>query len=226
MNYQISNSTFAPIVQINLSQGEKVKIERGSMVYKNGAVAIEGGLNGQGLLKSIGRAMTSGESMFITTATSNSNNGVIGVAPATPGEIIALQCGEQQWFLNDGAYLASSEEISYEMNRKSGVGTALLGGSGGFFNMKTSGVGTVLVNAFGSIIEYNLNNSDEFYVDNSHVVAWSSDLNYSMEVASGTFGFTTGEGVIIKFSGTGKLYIQTRHLAALAGEIKKYLPNK
>ena len=31
-------------------------------------------------------------------------------------------------------------------------------------------------------------------IDNEHVVAWSDSLNYEIKIASGTFGFTTGEG--------------------------------
>lgn len=225
MNYEISNHAFAPIVNIKLGLNEKIKIERGSMVYKNSDVAIEGNLNGKGFFKSLGRALTSGESMFITTATSSSENGLIGIAPSIPGEIKGIECGKNQWFLNDGSYLASSESVSYEMIRKSRTGTALVGGTGGFYNMKTNGEGIVLISGFGNIIEYDLNGGEEFIVDNSHVLAWSTELTYSTEIASGAFGFTTGEGFVLKFKGTGKLYIQTRQLASLADNIARYLPS-
>lgn len=226
MNYEITDSNFAPIVKINLKTNEKIKIERGSMVYKNDSTAIEGGLNGKGLFKSIGRALTSGESMLITTATGLSDDAILGIAPSIPGEIVGLTCGAEQWFLNDGSYLASSSTVSYEMIKKSGLGSSLLGGMGGFFNMKTSGSGTVLINSFGNIIEHTLDGSQDFIVDNSHVIAWSTNLNHSLEAASGKIGFTTGEGLAIRFKGMGKVYIQTRQIPSLALEVGKYITTK
>ena len=61
-------------------------------------------------------------------------------------------------------------------------------------------------------------------VDNEHVVAWEADLEYHIEVASGMFGFTTGEGLVNTFNGSGRVYIQTRNLANLAQAMHPYLP--
>ena len=46
----------------------------------------------------IGRSVVSGESMFITQAVSNGNDGKIALAPSTlPGQVIALELGAQQY---------------------------------------------------------------------------------------------------------------------------------
>ena len=64
----------------------------------------------------------------------------------------------------------------------------------------------------------------ELTIDNDHVVAWESTLDYHMAIASGTFGFTTGEGIVNKFTGQGKVLIQTRNLQSFADALGTYLP--
>ncbi|MEQ2561551.1 AIM24 family protein, partial [Sutterella wadsworthensis] len=79
--------------------------------------------------------------------------------------------------------------------------------------------------SFGDIIELEVTPNLPLTVDNNHVLAWSSDLDYNIEIASGTFGFTTGEGLVNTFRGSGKVLIQTRNIASLASEISKFIPN-
>ena len=61
-------------------------------------------------------------------------------------------------------------------------------------------------------------------IDNEHVVAWDASLDYQIQIASGTFGFTTGEGLVNVFHGNGTVYIQTRNIHNLADALKPYLP--
>ncbi|MBT8846585.1 TIGR00266 family protein, partial [Lactobacillus delbrueckii subsp. bulgaricus] len=53
-------------------------------------------------------------------------------------------------------------------------------------------------------------------IDNEHVIAWDANLDYDIKVASGMFGFTSGEGLVNHFTGDGKVLIQTRNLHSLA----------
>jgi len=211
MVYVMTQSTAFPLVEITLAMGETVRIERGSMVYHSGGVKLEGKMNsnGGGLLSAIGRSMVSGESMFITHATGMSHGAKLAIAPASIGSIRELKIGPQQWRINDRAFLACDSGVAYEMKRQS-VGKAFFGGTGGLFVMETKGQGSMLINSYGDMIEINLDGSYPLTVDNIHVVAWSSTLNYNIKVASGTFGFTTGEGLVNEFTGCGTVLVQTR----------------
>jgi uncharacterized protein (TIGR00266 family) len=230
LNYTISQDTAFPTVTLHLSKGEQVQIERGSMIAHNGQVQLEGHMNSNGkkglggMLSALGRSVTSGESFFITTATGTTDNGELLIAPANPGAIRELKTdGSQQWRLNTSAYLASDAGTGYQMVRQK-LGTAVFGGTGGLFVMETQGAGTFLVSGYADIIEVNLDNN-EYVVDNSNVVAWSQSLNYNIEVASGTFGFKTGEGLVNHFQGTGKILVQTRSIEGLANLLMPYLPD-
>ncbi|WP_262316536.1 TIGR00266 family protein [Lacticaseibacillus parakribbianus] len=232
MDYQLQGSDTFPIAVVHLDQGQAVQIESGAMIYHNGRVALEGRMNSNGkgglggLMSAIGRSMTSGESFFITTATATAAAGELAVAPGNPGAIRELTVDDDhQWRLNTGAFLAADATTGYKMERQS-VGRALFGGTGGLFVMATHGHGTMLVSAYGDLLALDLAAADDYVVDNNHVVAWASTLDYRIEAASGAFGFTTGEGLVNHFSGSGRVYIQTRNVEALAGLVQPFLPDK
>lgn len=136
--------------------------------------------------------------------------------------IRALDIGAEQWRLNDSAFLACDASVGYTMQRQS-AGKAIFGGTGGFFVITTQGSGTMLVNAYGDILEIPLDGTRPFVVDNTHVVAWSQSLNYNISVASGTFGFKTGEGLVNEFYGQGRVLVQTRNIQSLAALISQHI---
>lgn len=230
MKYTMLGDSDCPLVEVNLGNQEAIMIERGSMVYSSD-VQLVGKLNSSskgigGFFSAIGRSLVSGESMFITRAISNSDHGVIGIAPAIPGKINCLKVeGDTQYRLNTGAFLACDESVNYEVKSQN-LGQAAFGGTGGIFVIETSGQGDVLINSFGDILKLEVSDEKPLVIDNNHVVAWDKNLDYSIEIASGTFGFTTGEGLVNRFTGNGSVYIQTRNLESLALAIGVYLPNK
>jgi len=229
MRFNILGDDDCPLVNIELGRNEKIKVESGAMAYMSN-VTLEGKMNTNksgigGFFSALGRSITSGESIFITEAVGNTNDAFIGIAPAIPGKISYLEVGEKQYCLNTGAFLACDESVTYNLVSQS-LGKALLGGTGGLFVMETAGYGDLLVNAFGDIIELEVTYDKPLIIDNEHVVAWDSSLDYNIEVASGTLGITTGEGFVNKFTGNGKVLIQTRNIHSLANEIRKFIPTQ
>ncbi|MFS8962764.1 TIGR00266 family protein [Lactobacillus delbrueckii] len=224
MKDELSGGNTCPLVTVTLDKGESIKVENGAMVYMKD-VTIAGKMNSSkkglgGLLGAIGRSLTSGESMFITQVTGDADGGQIGIAPAIPGKIEKLSVGKQQYCLNTGAFLASDDSVNYKMRRQK-LSKASFGGTGGFFVMETEGEGDMLVNAFGDLVELTVTSDEPISIDNEHVVAWDSSLDYDIQVASGMFGFTSGEGLVNHFTGDGKVLIQTRNLHSLAGALQQ-----
>ena len=61
-------------------------------------------------------------------------------------------------------------------------------------------------------------------VDTSHVVGWEPTLDYTIGgMGSLKSTFLSGEGLVLKFSGSGKIYLQTRAMGGLAGWLSPYL---
>ena len=227
MKFSMDSHMQFPLVELSLNQGETVYIQRGSMVYHTPNVSLNTQLNASSsglgrFVKAVGRSMVSGESTFITQAVAESDNGNLALAPDTPGQVIALELGEKQYRLNDGAFLALDGTASYTMESQS-IGKALFGGQGGLFVMTTQGQGTLLANAFGSIKKIELQNQ-EITIDNAHVVAWSQSLDYNIHLENSFWqSIGTGEGVVNTFRGTGEVYVQSLNLQSFAGSLNKYI---
>jgi len=224
MNYVIDPNMQNPIAEVTLRRGEEILIERGSMVYHCGKVTLEGTLNSNnrkgvgGLVSAIGRSVTSGESMFITKARGEIDGAKIAIAPCIPGVIQEIQAkAGNQWRINDGAFLACGDEVNYKMERQS-VGRAFFG-TGGLFVMTTTGEGPVLIHSCGEVVAIDLNGTERIVVDNDRALAWSESLSYQIKVASGVFGFTTGEGFVNEFSGRGTVLVQTRNLKSIISQV-------
>lgn len=230
MEFQIQEQMQFPMAKLIMNSGETARIQNGSMIYHSAGVELKAKMNAKGsgfgkLLKAAARSMVSGESMFITEVACSAPNGVVAIAPSIPGTIRQLDIGERQYRLNDSVFLAMDGTVSYTMQKQS-VGKALLGGTGGFFVMTTEGRGRLLVNAYGSIEEVDIDSMDGFAIDNNHVVAWDTGLDYELRLESGFFGSVgTGEGLVNIFRGRGKVLIQTLNMENLAGRIAPYLPS-
>ncbi|MCS4488500.1 TIGR00266 family protein [Streptococcus sciuri] len=227
MAFTIDNNMQFPLVEVTLDRGESVYIQRGSMLYHTPSITLNAKFNSRGsglgkLMGALGRSITSGESLLITQAVSNDINGKLALAPNTPGQVLALELGNQQYRLNDGAFLAMDGFAQYHMERQS-VGRALFGGEGGFFVMTTEGYGTLLANAFGSIKKIELY-GEELTIDNAHVVAWSKELDYDIHLENGFWqSIGTGEGIVNTFRGTGEIYIQSLNLQTFAEQLTPYI---
>lgn len=218
MKYEQTAGTAFPAIKIMLYDNELVNIENGSMVYHTESISIKGRTNGNGtgikkVFSALGKSVTGGESLFVTEAKANGSSGMICIAPALPGDIMKLPVGRKQWRLNTGAFLAKDVSIDLKMRRQK-LGKAIFGGTGGLFVMETEGEGDLLINSFGSILPVQITPNSPLTIDNEHVVAWESNLNYKISIASGMIGFTTGEGLVNTFSGEGLVYIQTRNIAS------------
>ena len=86
----------------------------------------------------------------------------------------------------------------------------------GLFIIECGGVGDLFFNTFGALIEREIDG--EFTVDTGHVVAWEPTLSYRLQgMGSLKSTMLSGEGLAMRFSGKGKIYLQTRTMDALAG---------
>lgn len=220
-----------PFLLVSLEKGEKIYAESNAMVTMDSSLELKGKMQG-GLLKSLARKFTSGESFFQQSIEANHGGGQVLLAPEIPGEIEVLEVGgDRQYRLTDGAFLASTSDVAIQMRSQS-IGTALFGGTGGFFIMETSGYGKIAVAGFGSVFGLDVQEGADTIVDNYHVVAWDRSLRYEMSLSTTKAGFfsnlvtsqTSGEGMIIRFSGRGKVYVCSRNkggfLAWIASNIQ------
>jgi uncharacterized protein (TIGR00266 family) len=109
-------------------------------------------------------------------------------------------------------------------------------GAKGFFSgeglvlLKASGVGDVFFNSYGAILQIDVTN--DYYVDTGYVVAFEDTLQYQVQVVPGLRGggfkrlFFSGEGLVCRFSGQGKVWVQTRYSSPYLSWINQFRPTK
>ena len=62
-------------------------------------------------------------------------------------------------------------------------------------------------------------------VDNGHVVAFTSGLSYNVSKVGGLgSAILGGEGFVLEFNGSGKVYIQSRNIESLATRLMPFMP--
>lgn len=216
MRFEITGS-IDPLLCVSLGKGEKVLAESNAMVAMDGDLSLKGRSRG-GIMKSLARKFLNDETFFQQYVEAEKGAGDVLLAPNIPGDIRVLDVGQRQYMISDGSFLAATEGVELEV-KSQGLGRALLGDSGGFFVMATDGSGQVAVSGFGSVRELEVKDGQTLVVDNGHLVAWDSDLDYELSLNTAHSGFfgklvnsqITGEGIVLKFRGRGKVIVCSRN---------------
>jgi uncharacterized protein (TIGR00266 family) len=224
-----------PFLHVKLNKGERLICESDAMVMMESTLELKGEMRG-GFFQALGRRLANGESFFQQSIEAVYGNGETLLSPNLPGDILVLECMQgRQYRINDGAFLASSDGVKITA-RTQGIGKALFGGSGGFFIGETSGQGKLVVGGFGTIFELDVQPNMPVIIDNNHVVAWDDNLEYEVSLSTtkskGFFGnlvnsVTSGEGIVTKFTGSGKVVVCSRNRSAFVSWLgTQILPNR
>ncbi len=210
----------SPFLHVSLRHGESISCESDAMVMMESNLDLTSRMQG-GLLSALTRRLANGESFFQQHIKAVRGDGDCLLSPALPGAIQVLDVGAVQYKIADGAYLAATEHVEIKAQLQN-IGTALFGNSGGFLIGQTSGDGQVVVGGYGSLFTLDVTPENPITIDNGHVVAWDSRLNHNISVSTNQSGsqlnniinsVTGGEGVVLKFSGSGKVVICSRSRA-------------
>ena len=204
-------------LRVRLRPGERFIAEGGSMAWMDSDIQSNARLLG-GLFSALIRRVTGGESLFVGEYTTD-RGGEAAFSPAQPGAVQRMALTGNSIMLTAGSFMACTSGIN--LGTKFGGLRAMFSGEG-LFLMECSGTGEVFFNAYGSIIEKRIDGS--FIVDTGHVVAWDPSLNYSIQGMGGLKStLLSGEGLVMRFSGSGTIYLQTRTLPGLASWLTPFV---
>ncbi|ADC63502.1 TIGR00266 family protein [Allochromatium vinosum] len=209
-----------PFLHVSLRKGERIFCESGAMVMMEEPLQVKGQMRG-GFGRALLRRLANDESFFQQEIEAVGGDGDCLLSPNLPGAIELLDVTPNSpYTLSDSSFLAA--ESGVEINpRLNTVGGGLFGGTGGFVIMEAVGHGKLAVSGFGSIFSLEVTPGRDIVIDNNHAVAWSSNLLYEVgmpRTGGGFFGsivnsVTSGEGLVIRFRGQGKVVICSRNKA-------------
>lgn len=223
MRHRILSNPGHSLVEVELAPGESVVADAGAMAWMEGDVETETSTRG-GLFTGLKRKLLTGESFFQNTFRGGQRGGVIGLAPGSDGDIVAMELGgeggDDELYLEKGAYLASSEGVRCD---------AKWGGLKGLFNegmfvLKCSGAGQLFFNAYGAVHQIDVDG--EYVVDNGYVVAWDPSLDYRLEWGGKVRTFLFSDQLLLRFEGRGRVWVQTRSSRVLASWVHPFRPVK
>jgi uncharacterized protein (TIGR00266 family) len=207
MRTEISYSPAFAMATVHLDVGESVKAEAGAMMAMTPSVEIRTSTKG-GVLKGLRRSVLGGESFFMNTFTANGPDAHVVVAPSLPGDIVTWSLSDSTVYLQSGSYLASPEAI--DVDSKWG-GAKTFFSREGLFMLKCTGSGDLVVSSYGAIQGIDLAPGQSYVVDTGHMVGWDSGVTYEVQKA-GNWKSTVlgGEGLVVRLTGPGRVYVQTR----------------
>ena len=225
MQYKISG-TVMESVDIHLKQGESIYTESGGMAWMRGNFEMDTSTRG-GLGAGLGR-MLAGESLFLTTYTCKSTDGLITFTPEFPGKVIPFHLEAGQTIIcQKDAFMCAQESIKLEMHFRKKLGAGLFGGEG-FILQKITGPGTVFIEIPGEVRAIELKAGEIIKVDPGHIAMFEPTVEYDIAGVKGLKNVLfSGEGLFLAtLTGPGKIWLQSLPLSNLARKLSRYMPAK
>jgi len=215
LTYKIEGRPDYSFLTVQIPANETLKVEASAMATMDTHLAMKTKLKG-----GFGRFLT-GESLFVNDFTAERAAGEIGIAPGTPGDVMHQYLNGQTIFLQNSAYVASTTGVNLE-TKWQGMMKGFFSGES-FFLIRCSGKGDVWFNSYGAIIEIDV--EDNYVVDTSNIVGFTEGLEYQITKVGGYKSlFFSGEGFVCRFTGKGKVWIQTRSAQAFTGWAHYFRP--
>ncbi|NDJ54826.1 MAG: TIGR00266 family protein [Chloroflexi bacterium] len=224
MKHRITGNTLQSL-DIMLDKGEAVFTEVGGMAWYKGGFDMKTNIPG-GVMGGLGR-MLSGESLFLTTYTSQQDGSVVTFTPEAPGSIVARTLADGQSIIAQrDSFMVAQQGVALEMHFKRRIGAGLFGGEG-FILQRITGPGVAFFEIDGEVREYELGSGERMRVDPGHIALFESTVSHDIEMVKGVtnvlFG---GEGLFLAtLTGPGKVWLQTMPLSNLVAKIASRIPS-
>ena len=201
---------------VQVPANQTLKVEASAMATMDTNLKMKTKMGG-----GLARLLT-GESLFVNEFTAENLPGSIGIAPGAPGDLEHVYLDGNTIFLQSSGFVASSLGVNLE-SQWQGVKGFFSGA--GLFLIRCTGKGDLWFNTFGAM--FCLNVSGTYVVDTGHIVAFTEGLEYEIGRIGGYKSlFFSGEGLVCRFRGQGKVWIQTRKLGPFAHWAQAFRPVK
>jgi uncharacterized protein (TIGR00266 family) len=219
MKSEINGEPSFAHIHIDLEPGESIIAESDAMSSMAVEIDIQTKVNGN-FISALFKKFLGDESFFINEYKNMSNSPKrITITQATPGNIKEMELENSSICLQPGAYIASTPGLKLGIRY---AGLASFIAREGLFKLEVSGKGKLFYGAYGGIIEKQV--VGEYIVDSGYLVAYEPHLKLSLRLAGGIISsITSGEGIVTKVTGNGKIQLQSRSLEGLASWINPHL---
>ncbi len=213
MEYSVQHGPVFSVLELHMNQGDLVMAQPDSMLSMTSGLQLSAsvGRKGKGNAWLSGvKNLLGGESMFTAQFLAKRDEQVLMLAPSVQGDILSLPLSDVSgYYLTRGSYLASIGDCKLEIKYGGMKGVM---SKKGLFLLHVSGTGTAFCQTYGAIIERELAEGEKFFLDNRYAVAFSESVSYQLVKATDSVrdSIMSGEGLVNRYTGPGKVYYQTR----------------
>lgn len=226
LRHQITHRPDFAMLRVRLAPHERVLAEPKAMATMSRSITVKPGFRG-GLRGTLGRVM-GGEHIVVNTFSGGEHGGEVTFAPGPAGDMVHYNLRGHTVFLQRGAFVACQEGVA--------IGASFEGARGffsgeGMILLRASGHGDLFFSSYGAILEIDV--TEGYIVDTGYIVAFEDTLNYHISVLPGASARSRlkslllgGEGWVCRFSGQGKVWIQTRTVNPFLAWVHPYRPRR
>lgn len=224
--YEIEHAPAYASLRLLLQANQMVMVESGAMAMMDPWINMKSKAQG-GLMGGLGR-MLGGESFFVSEFTAQGKAGELYLSPGVPGDIKHYRLtGNNGLMVQSAGFVAANPMVQIDTKFQ---------GFRGFFSgeslflLHLTGEGDFWFSSYGAIQEIDV--QGDYVVDTSYIVAFEDTLDYNIEMMGGLSfkglktGILGGEGLVCRFTGSGKLWIQSRNLYSLINFLNPFRPTK
>lgn len=221
LSYELIGSDLQ-VLEINLTPGQAVIGEIGSMVYMGAEIKMSTSTGG-GIFKGLKRMM--GQGGFFLSSFSHVGSEpscTIGFSAPYPGKILPIDLHKagNVFFCQKDAFLCASEGTEVDIALTQRLGAGFFGGDG-FILQKLMGDGLAFVHAGGALIRKNLQAGEVLRVEAGALVGFTQGVDYNIQFVGGlTNTLFGGEGIFLaSLKGPGTVILQSLPLSRLADRL-------
>lgn len=192
---------------------------------RDAAVTIDAKMEG-GMKGAFKRAV-GGQSFFTSTYVGAPDRSTwVDLTQVLPGETLVVDLdGTTGLVLTQGNWLASTDDI--QLDTKWGGLRSLVGGER-IFAVHLSGAGQALLCSYGAIDTFELAAGQEIVVDAGHLMGYHDTATVNVQTQGGGFmnSLKSGELVVVKVTGPGRIWTQSRSERELAEWVRRQVPTQ
>lgn len=227
MEIEVRDQGVFSLAIVRLEPSEEFVSEAGALYRSTSNVEVDVTTKSRGqggVLSGLKRLVARETFFFSTYRVRGAEPGEVGLAPTHMGSIRSIEvtpdCG---WLCTGGSYLGSGSGLQLDTQFQ-GLKGFLTGESLSFVTAR--GSGPLLVSAFGQLAEVEVDAS--LIVDTGHVVAFTEGLQYAIDKVGGGWLKTwlSGEGFVLRFSGRGRILLQSHNPDRLGRLLGPRLPER
>ncbi len=226
MRIAISYGPAHAIAAVQMEPGENLRAESGTLVSMtpNLAVTTEGPFSAGtgGILNKLKRSLLGGQSLFTNVYRAVNEHAHVSLAPPLSGDMTVHDLlGGEKLYLQATSFVAAPDTVKLDTKFQGFKG--LVTGESLFF-IEASGHGPVIAAAFGGLAVREF--YGEMIVDTGHLVGFTQGVNYEVVKAGSGWisSWLSGEGLVLKLSGRGRVYLQSRNPREFGRWIGRRLP--